>query len=65
MSPTGNGSVIGFRTGGLKFELFKGIIFETPGNEPMYFGVIKGKGLVHLKGEGKVALPDRKTIDVK
>jgi hypothetical protein len=60
-SPTGDGSIIAFRTGGLKFELFKGFVFETPGDEPMYFGVIEGKGLVHLKGMGKVTLPDGNT----
>jgi hypothetical protein len=65
ISPTGDDSIIAFRTGGSMFELFKGIIFETPGNEPMYFGVIKGKGLVHLKGEGKVTLPDGNTTDVR
>jgi hypothetical protein len=65
ISPTGDGSIIAFRTEGSKFELFKGIVFETPGNEPMYFGVIKGKGLVHLKGEGKITLPNGMTINVK
>jgi hypothetical protein len=64
-SPTGDGSVIAFRTSGLKFELFEGIVFETPGDDPMYFGVVEGKGLVHLKGVGKVSLPDGKTIDLK
>ena len=59
-SPTGDGSIIAFRTGGLKFELFNGIVFETPGDEPMYFGVIEGKGLVHIYGEGKVTTPDGK-----
>ena len=65
VSPTGTDSIIAFRTGGLKFELFKGILFETPGDEPFYFGVIEGRGLVHLKGAGKVALADGKVIEVK
>ncbi|MBN2269873.1 MAG: LysM peptidoglycan-binding domain-containing protein [Sedimentisphaerales bacterium] len=59
-SPTGDGSLIAFRTGGLKFELFNRIVFETPGDEPMYFAVIEGKGLVHIYGEGKVTTPDGK-----
>jgi tetratricopeptide (TPR) repeat protein len=59
-SPTGDGSIIAFRTGGLKFELFNGIVFETPGDEPMYFGVIEGKGVVHIYGKGKVSTPDGK-----
>jgi hypothetical protein len=65
LSPTGNGSIIAFRTHGLKFELLKGLVFETPGDEPMYFGVIEGKGLVHLKGAGKVTLPDGKAINLR
>ncbi len=65
ISPTGYGSIVAFRTYGLKFELFKGLVFETPGDEPMYFGVIEGKGLVHLKGTGKVTLPDGKIINLR
>ncbi len=65
ISPTGDGSVIAFRTGGLKFELFGGLVFETLGDDPMYFGVVEAKGLVHLKGKGKVTLPDGKTTELK
>lgn len=65
VSPTGDGSVIAFQTDGLRFELFPGVVFETPGEEPMYFAVIEGKGLVHLKGQGKVTLPDGKTTELK
>jgi hypothetical protein len=65
ISPTGDGSIVAFRTYGLKFELFKGLLFETPGDEPMYFGVIEGKGLVYLKGTGKVTLPNGKTINLR
>jgi hypothetical protein len=64
-SPTGDGSIIAFRTGGLKFQLFNNIVFETPGDEPIYFGVLEGKGLVHLGGKGKVTLPDGKTKELK
>ncbi len=64
-SPTGDGSIIAFRTGGIKFELFKGLVFETPADEPIYFAVISGKGLVHLKGAGKVTLPDGKATGLK
>lgn len=63
-SPTGEGSIIAFRTGGLKFQLFNDIVFQTPGDEPIYFGVLEGKGLVHLKGAGKVTLPDGKTTEI-
>jgi len=65
MSPTGDESIIAFRTGGLKFQLFNNLVFETPGDEPMYFGVFEGKGLVHLKGKGKVTLPDGTTKELK
>jgi hypothetical protein len=65
ISPTGDGSIVAFRTYGLKFELFNGLVFETPGEEPMYFGVIPGKGLVHLKGPGKVTLPNGKTMNLR
>jgi hypothetical protein len=64
-SPTGDGSIIAFRTEGLKYELSPGVVFETPGKDPMYFAVIEGKGLVHLKGTGKVTLPDGKTVDLE
>jgi len=64
-APTGDGSVVAFRTTGLKLELFQGIVFETPGADPMYFGVIEGKGLVHLRGAGKVTLPDGTTVELK
>ena len=63
--PSGDGSIIAFRTDGSKYELFPGIVFETPGKDPMYFGVVGGKGLVHLKGTGKVTLPDGKTVSLE
>ncbi|MGB2937773.1 MAG: hypothetical protein WBD05_06200 [Phycisphaerae bacterium] len=65
VSPTGDGSIVAFSTDGLKFELVSGLVFETATEEPIYFGVIEGKGLVHLKGAGKVTLPDGKIIDLK
>lgn len=57
MSPTGDGSIIAFRTNGLKTDFF-GTTIETPGKEPIVFGVLAGKGLVYLSGPGKVMLPD-------
>jgi len=65
VSPTGDGSIVAFSTDGLKFELFAGLVFETPTEEPIYFAVMDGKGLVHIKGAGKVTLPDGKTTDLK
>ena len=64
-SPTGDGSIIAFRTGGLEFQLFSNLVFQTPGDEPMYFGVLEGKGLVHLMGKGTVKLPDGTTKELK
>ena len=63
--PTGDGSIIAVSTHGLKYELFPGIVFETPGKDPMYFAVVAGKGLVHLKGTGTVTLPDGRTADLE
>ncbi len=65
LMPAGDGSILALRTSGRTFEVFKGLVFETPGNEPLYFGVIEGKGWVHLKGVGKVTLPDGKTTELK
>jgi len=65
ISPTGDGSIIAFRTQGLKLELLQGVIFQTPGDEPMYFAVVAKKGLVHLKGQGSVTLPNKKTTILK
>ncbi len=63
--PTGDGSIIAFRTGGLRFELSEGIAFETPGTDPVYFGVWEGRGLVHLGGAGRVTLPNGKSLELK
>lgn len=38
--------------------MFMGLVCETPDNEPLYFGVIEGKGGVHPKSVGTVAVPD-------
>ncbi|HOS97028.1 MAG TPA: hypothetical protein PLR71_00215 [Deltaproteobacteria bacterium] len=64
-SPTGDGSIIAFRTGGLRFELYGGLAFETPGSDPVYFGVWKDRGLVHLGGAGRVTLPNGKSVELK
>jgi hypothetical protein len=65
VSPTGDGSIIGFRTDGLKYEWLGGVVFQGSGDDPMFFGVLGGTGLVHLSGAGKITLPDGKTVDVK
>lgn len=65
IGPTSPGSILAFRTGGAKLELFKGMSFETPGSEPMYLMVMKDRGLVHIKGEGRITCPDGKTVEVK
>jgi hypothetical protein len=64
-SPTGDGSIIAFRTGGLRFELYEGVAFETPGTDPVYFGVWGDRGLVHLGGTGRVTLPSGKSVELK
>ena len=64
-APTGEGSIIAFQTNGLKLEYIGSIIFETPGDEAIYFGVVHGVGLVHLHGEGKVTMPDGTEAELK
>lgn len=65
VSPTGDGSIIAFMTEGLKYEVFRGVTVETPAAEPMFFAVLERRGLVHLKGTGKVTLPDGKVSELK
>jgi hypothetical protein len=65
VSPTGDGSIIGFETDGLKYEWLGGVVFQGSGDEPMFFGVLEGTGLVHLSGAGKITVPDGKTFEFK
>jgi len=61
ITPTGDGSVLAIKTYGVKFSYINSIVFQTAGGEePMYFGVVHGVGLVHLHGKGKVIMPDGK-----
>lgn len=64
ITPTGDGSIVAFRTGGLKLVYIGSIIIECAGEEVMYFGVIHGVGLVHLHGKGKVIMPDSKEVQL-
>lgn len=64
-SPTGDGSIIAFRTSGVQYEFLKGIVITTSPGVTVYFGVLADKGLVHLKGAGSVALPDGRKIVLK
>ncbi len=62
-APTGDGSILAFRTQGLKYEYASAITFQTSGGmEIIYFGVVHGVGLVHLHGAGKVTMPDGKEV---
>jgi len=56
--PTGDGSLVAVRTNGLRFEWVEPVAIETPGDEPLYFAVIRDIGLVYLKGEGTVYLSE-------
>jgi hypothetical protein len=64
-SYTGDGSIVAFSTNGVQFEYLRGVIISNPSGEKIYFGVLADKGLVHLKGEGSVTLPDGKKINLK
>ncbi len=65
VSPTGEGSIIAFSTDGLEFHFMKDVVLQTPGTEPIFFAVLKGKGLVYVQGEGTVTLPDGTTTALK
>ncbi len=64
MLPTGDGSIVGMKTGGIKMH-YLGLVFETPDEQAMIFGVVENVGLVHLGGVGKVTLADGKVIEFK
>lgn len=56
--PTGDGSLVAVRTNGLRFEWVEPVAIETPGDEPLYFAVIRDSGLVYLHGAGTVYLSE-------
>jgi hypothetical protein len=58
VTPTGDGSLVAFRTHSLKLEYLNGFSIESVGEEIVYFAVIDRVGLVHLYGRGKVTGPD-------
>lgn len=60
-----DGSIIGFNTDGIEFTYYGGVKFKTPGNEPAYFAVLKGKGFVHLKGAVTVTVAGKKPVNLK
>ncbi|MBI5472302.1 MAG: hypothetical protein HY961_08155 [Ignavibacteriae bacterium] len=61
--PTGDGSIIAIQTNGLTFPFTRSdLLVESASDEPIYFGVIKGKGLAYLTGVGTVVLPDGKSV---
>lgn len=59
-APTGDGSLIAFKTDGLKFEWVNGLTFQT--QDVIYFGVVKRHGLVYLHGKGTVILTKGKVV---
>ena len=60
-----DGSIIAFATNGVDLGFYGGTKFKTPSAEPAYFAVIKGQGLVHLKGAVSVSTKNGKTIEMK
>lgn len=58
VTPTGDGSVVTFKTNGLEFEYLNSIVIESSGEEILYFAIIENVGLVHLHGRGMVTMPD-------
>ena len=65
ITPTGDGSIAGFETEGLKFEYLNSIVIQSAEGDTLHFGVIDGMGLVHLRGQGKVTMPDGTEIDLQ
>ena len=60
VAPTGDGSVIAFRTNGFLFSWVDSIALQTPGDEPLYFAVIRNLGLAYLHGRGTVFVNQRR-----
>jgi len=56
--PTGDGSLVAIRTNGLQFEWVDGLSIQTPGDNPLYFGVLGDVGLTYLHGQGTVYVSD-------
>ena len=70
--PTKNGSILIFKseTPHPKWTdvgtiFLNGTIVESDSNEPIYFGVMEGLGLFHLRGKCKITLPDGTSKDLK
>jgi hypothetical protein len=53
---TEDGSVLMFKTNGLRYPFTKTVEFQSEGTETLYFGVVKDRGLVYLAGKGSVIL---------
>ena len=49
-APTGAGSIIVMTTDGYEYVFPSGTSFKTLGKNPIYFGIVAGKGLVHIGG---------------
>ena len=65
ITPTGDGSILAIRTDGLDYRYIGDIVFQSEKDDTLYFGVIQGKGLMHLSGKGKVTMPDGKETILK
>jgi hypothetical protein len=64
MTPTGDGSIAAFRTGGSKFEYLNSIVIQSAEGDILHFGVIDDIGLVYLRGRGSVFMPDGTQIQL-
>lgn len=62
-APTGEGSVIAFRTDGLTLVWLRGMKFVSNPGDTLYFGVVGGYGgLVYLQGNGKYVSPEEREV---
>ncbi len=60
---TGDGSVMGYDTGGHDIATYDWIV--RSGNGPLVFGVVKKVGIVHLAGAGSLKLATGKVFEFK
>lgn len=63
--PMGRGTIIAFRTNGLKFTWPEGGTFVSEADSTLFFGVLPRKGgLIFLKGKGKFTALDNKEVSL-
>lgn len=65
VTPTGDGSIVGFRTDGLQLVYINSIVMQSAEGDILHFAVIDELGLVHLRGKGTVTFSDGTKIELQ